>query len=213
MLPNELIMGIFMYLSPTENVRLIVLSKEIRDIILFSVLPNSPLQTKLIQVTRLDQNSNHWIKIQQSDSVQANSLNAQLFAKHQVLIHLFQQMLRWLETKSEMMQIFYKESFFNNFLQYEIISPNLCQCEFYLFVSSRKPSYTSKSLNDHYLFCPIHKCFLNFHLLHGCHTQVFKTIINPMNPVFFDTRTIFGNFTNLSGALFVYDSFKNENRF
>jgi hypothetical protein len=118
--------------------------------------------------------------------------------------------LKGVETKTETQQLFYKKSFFTNFMQYKIISPKMCECKFYLFVSSRKPSFTSKSMNDHYLFCPIHQCFVNFHLLHGCHSQVFKTIINPLNPVFFDTKTIFGNFQNLFGTLVVYDS-HNEN--
>lgn len=200
MLPNEIIVQIFLYLPPIENARLMFLSRDSRELIFLHVLPFLKCNLHLIKVIKDGFN----MVIVQNCNTDA-MINTQLFSKYQILIHMFSHLLKFIESKSESEQKFYKRAFFKNLMPLGTnVAKNSCDCDIYLFVTSRKLSMTSKSLNDHYLFCPIHKCFVNFHLLYGCHNQVFKTIIDPMQPIMFDNATSFGNFKNLSGTLIVY---------
>lgn len=208
MIPNELLVLILSFLAPIENVKLLILSKEIKDLVLSCVLTNYHTNLDLVKFTKGHEGIDNWVKIERIFSTNFIG-DKRLFSLYQTKIGLFRYLLRFIENRRPSEQKYFKECFFKNYLQCNEISPHSCECEFILFVGSGKYHHTKSSIIDHYLFCPKHKCFLNFHSLSYCHFQVFKTIIdpiNPVNPVFFCPQSNFQSFKELTGTLTVYNS-------
>lgn len=196
--PNEIFVNILSFLSPLENVRLMILSKDFHDLILYHVIPYIKVQSNFIQLLPV-QNHKEWVECDLFNTKSKNDHDCH------VGVYLFQHLVKWMISLSEITQNFYKKKFFERFksLISHKFDQRACDCTILLFVASRQNNTPSRSKNDHYLYCPDHKCFINIYQLDRLYSDVFKTVFNPMNPIKFGS-ILLNNFRSFYGRLITY---------